>query len=343
MKDTIVLHLGSVVHLPLSRRFAGILLTLSLLLLVSILLSLRLGSTPTTNSQILRWALYDLFRNDADINAIMLLRWPRIVAAILGGAMISASGYLLQVVSRNGLADPGLLGISQGTMAGVIIGAMVLQVPSQWLALSGLVGGLVTGTIVLTIASLLSSSNGLILIGLAAGTVLGAVVEVIQLQGGMAQFSRWMTWSHGSLAAVSVADARMIFSWAVILLPLAILACRSLTPMLLGAEQAAALGATPRLLLPAVTLLATALVAPVVAAVGPISFLGLIGAHVARRLVGERPGEVLPVSMITGACILLWADTLGRTVFLPVVVPAGIVVSITGVVAFLITSRLSRN
>lgn len=342
MSRRLVLRAGRFVHLPLSRRFSIAVLALMMLLAASVLISLRLGTTPIPNSQILSWLFSALPQSDSDTPAIMLLRWPRIVAAVLGGAMISASGYLLQVVSRNGLADPGLLGISQGTMAAVVIGAVVFQVPPAWLSFIGLSGGLITGGIVLFFACRISSTNGLVLIGLAIGIVLGAFIEIIMIQGGILQFARWMTWSHGSLTAVSADNVRTIFLWAIVLLPTTIGMSRYMMPLLLGGEQAASLGANPKYLLPLLTMLSAALVAPVVATIGPISFLGLIGAHVARRVVGERHGEVLPIAMLTGACILLWADTIGRTLFLPVIVPAGIVVSLAGVLVFLIASRLSR-
>jgi iron complex transport system permease protein len=342
MRHAFTLRLGKTVHLPLSMRFTLTFLVLFAVLAGSIFLALRFGSTPITNHQIFAWFFSSLPASDTDTPAIMLLRWPRIAAAVLSGAMISVSGYILQIVSRNGLADPGLLGISQGTMAAVVIGAVVFQVPSAWLSFVGLGGGLATGAIVLFFAFRLSSANGLILIGLAIGIVLGAFIEILMIQGGILQFSRWMTWSHGSLTAVSIDHVRTIFLWAFVLFPIVIASGRNLMPLLLGGEQAAALGANPKYLLPLLTLLSAALVAPVVATLGPISFLGLIGAHVARRLVGERPGEVLPISMLTGSCILLWADTIGRTLFLPAIVPAGIVVSLAGIVIFLIVSRLSR-
>ncbi len=342
MRRSLVISLGQRVSFPIQLRAFALLSVFLLLLGMLALASLDLGSTSLSTREFCRW-LTSFVDADHDTHAILLLRWPRVVVAILGGAMIAASGHLLQLVSRNGLADPGLLGISQGTMAAILLAAAVFGIPQQGLALAGLFGGLATATLVLILAYRLGSPIGLILIGLAISIVLGAVIEIVLIQGGISEFARWLTWSHGSLTVVSAEHAREIGIWALVLLPLTLATARSATPLALGPEQAAAIGASPRRLALWLTLLAAALVAPVVAVVGQISFLGLISAHVARKLVGERPEASLPLSMVCGALILLGADTAGRTLFLPLIVPAGILVSVVGVAAFLVVARLQAS
>lgn len=342
MPREINLRLGRTVHLPIGLRFAALIATLLMLLVATSLAALQLGSTPISTADIVRWLL-SLETVDAETASIMDLRWPRIVAALLGGAMVAASGYLLQVVARNGLADPGLLGISQGSMAAIVIGATVFGLAPSALVWLGLAGGFATALLVTTLGYRLSSATGLILIGLAVGIVLSAVIEIVMVQGGIPQFARWLAWSHGSLTAVSATNAGMVTLWAAVLLPVCLIASGQAMPLLHGHEQAAGIGASPKKLSLLLTLLAAMLVAPVVASVGPISFLGLIAAHVARRLVGERPGEMMPFTMLIGALILISADTAGRTLFLPVIVPAGILISIAGVLTFLIAARLSRS
>ncbi|GGF75154.1 ferric enterobactin transporter FepD [Azorhizobium oxalatiphilum] len=338
MSGTRYLSAGAHVHLPFALRFLAILALLGLLLAGAMLCGLWLGSTDLPLSRILRWLL-PFGPADADTAALMQLRLPRVIVAVLGGAMVAASGYLLQVISGNALADPGLLGISQGTVATILLGGVVFGVPAAWLAPAGLGGGLAVGALVLLLAARLQAVNGLILIGLAVSISLGAVVEIIMVSGGIDQFVRYMSWSHGTLTAASMADAARLAGWALVLaMPLAA-APRAMAPLLLGSAQAASLGAAPHLSRPLLTLLAAALVAPVVAIAGPFAFLGLIAAHTARRLVGDRPGEVLPVTMLTGALLLLAADMAGRTLFLPMVVPAGLLVSVAGVIGFLAVAR----
>lgn len=342
MRQHLTLRIGSAIHFPIRLRPAMIMLALLTVLGIGTLYALRLGSTDISMGDVIHW-LMPWQDADPETSAIMLLRWPRIVVAILAGAMIATSGYLLQVVARNGLADPGLLGISQGGMAAVVLGAAVFGLSPAWLAWAGLAGGFATALFVMALAYRLSSSTGLILVGLAVGIVLGATIEVVMVRGGILQFARWLAWSHGSLTSVSAGGAGMVAIWAAVLLPLSLIASGQMMPLLLGHEQAAGIGASPRRLSLLLTMMAAALVAPIVAAVGPISFLGLIAGHIARALVGERPGAVMPVAMLCGALILLIADTAGRTLFLPVIVPAGILVSIAGVLTFLIAARLSRS
>jgi iron complex transport system permease protein len=341
MRRRLTLRLGRTIHLPIGLRETVVLSGLTLLLLFGTLYALQLGSSTLATADVIR-GLIPWQDADADTSAIMLLRWPRIAVAILAGAMMAASGYLLQVVARNGLADPGLLGISQGSMAMVVIGAAVFGLPPTALAWLGLAGGFATALFVMMLAYRLPSPTGLILVGLAVGIVLGAAIEIVMVRGGILQFARWLAWSHGSLTSVSASNAGMVATWAAVLLPLSLMASGQMMPLLLGHEQAAGIGASPRRLSLMLTMIATALVAPIVAVVGPISFLGLIAGHIARSLVGERPGAVMPVAMLCGALILLCADTAGRTLFLPVIVPAGILVSIAGVLAFLFAARLSR-
>ncbi|MEB2844624.1 iron chelate uptake ABC transporter family permease subunit [Rhizobiales bacterium RZME27] len=342
MRQYLTLRIGPAIHFPIRLRPALMMLALIILLGIGTLYSLRLGSTDLSMSDVIRW-LMSWHDADPETSAIMILRWPRIIVAILAGAMIATSGYLLQVVARNGLADPGLLGISQGGMAAVVLGVAVFGLSPAWLAWAGLAGGFATAFFVMALAYRLSSSTGLILVGLAVGIVLSAAIEIIMVRGGILQFARWLAWSHGSLTSVSVGGAGMVAIWAAVLLPMALIASGQMMPLLLGHEQAAGIGASPRRLSLFLTMIAAALAAPIVAVVGPIAFLGLIAGHIARALVGERPAEVMPVTMLCGALILLIADTAGRTLFLPVIVPAGILVSIAGVLTFLIAARLSPS
>lgn len=341
MRRRLTLRLGRTIHLPIGLRETVVLSGLTLLLLFGTLYALQLGSSTLATADVIRW-LMPWREADPETSAIMLLRWPRIGTAILAGAMMAASGYLLQVIARNGLADPGLLGISQGSMAMVVIGAAVFGLPPTALAWLGLAGGFATALFVMMLAYRLPSPTGLILVGLAVGIALGAAIEIVMVRGGILHFARWLAWSHGSLTSVSASNAGMVATWAAVLLPLSLMASGQMMPLLLGHEQAAGIGASPRRLSLLLTMIAAALVAPIVAVVGPISFLGLIAGHIARSLVGERPGAVMPVAMLCGALILLCADTAGRTLFLPVIVPAGILVSIAGVLAFLFAARLSR-
>lgn len=339
MNRMIYLRLGAL-HLPFSLRFLSVQAGLLVAILLTAAIALWQGTQQLAPLALWHWLIGSA---DADTAALMQLRLPRIVVALLGGAMVAASGYLLQVVSGNDLADPGLIGISQGTSAVILLGTLWFVIPAGWLAAIGLLGGLLTGALVIGLALRVRSANGLILIGLAVSITLGAIIEILMVSGNIAQFARYISWSHGSLAAVSAADMVRLLQWAAALSLALLFASRLMAPLLLGSEQAAALGARParaRLLL---TLLATALVAPVVAITGPLSFIGLIAAHAARRLVANHPGELLPTTLLCGALLLLLADLAGRTLFLPLIIPAGLIASLAGVIGFLLIARATRK
>ncbi|WP_437614934.1 FecCD family ABC transporter permease [Erwinia sp. V71] len=331
------------VCLPFSGHFLRVFSALILLLMLLTTCALWLGTSEVTPAAFLRWLLSPVTVADAETSAIMQLRLPRVAVALLGGAMIAASGYLLQVVADNGLADPGLLGISQGTSVAVLLTSMLTGLADHWLALAGLAGGLSTGTLVIALAFRFRSNWGLILIGLGVSVSLSAMVELIMASGGIVQFSRYISWAHGSLTAVSMEDVWLLIRWALVLFLLLLLTPRLLAPLRLSSDQASALGARPQLSRPLLILLASALVAPVVAVAGPMAFVGLIASHLARRLVSDRPGELLPVAMLTGALLMLCADMAGRTLFLPVIMPAGLLVSLCGIPAFLLIARLTRR
>lgn len=344
MKKILVLRLGPLVSLPVSTRF----LVVAPLLLVAIVLSayaaLNIGTTQTSPGDAFAALFWPLDSLDKTARAVAQFRLPRIGTALLAGAMMAASGYLLQVVSRNGLADPGILGLSDGATI-VVMGAAVLfaPVPTDLLSFFALAGSLLTALVVLGLGRHLLSGGGIILIGLAINIVLGSVIEVILVSGSAMQFTQLMTWSRGTLASIDALDMRLVFTWFCVLVPIALLLSRMLQPMLLGEEAAQALGVRARLVYVAYVLLAAAFAAPVVATCGPIAFVGLMSSYIAKGLIGDRPTEVLVTGMLSGGLILLWADTLGRSLFTPITVSAGIMVSVVGVLVFILAAKAGQR
>lgn len=336
-----ILRLGHI-SLPVSARFpiaAPLLLTG---LIASAFFALTIGSATTAVGDVLAAILGGPLSDQARL--IADFRLPRVGVALLAGAMMAASGYLLQVVSRNGLADPGILGLSDGATVAVMLATFFYgPIPVGQLGFVSLIGALATAGLVLGLGRRLLTGGGIILVGLSISIVLGAVVEVILVSGTAAQFAQIMTWSRGTLATADGTDMAFLAQWFGVLLPVMLLGSRMLHPLLLGEEAAMGLGVPARAVLVANVLLATALAAPVVAVCGPIGFIGLMSAWIARGMVGERPTEVLICAMLIGAGILLWADTMGRWLFSPIVVSAGIMVSVVGALSFILVARAGRR
>lgn len=341
MNRTQYLKVGAL-HLPLRQRFIFAQLAMLAAILLCSLLALWQGTQQVSLARLVEWLCSSINHDTNEIDTLMQLRLPRVLVALLAGALMAASAYLLQVVSTNKLADPGLLGISQGSNAAIILSAMFITTSTTLQALAGMVGGLLIGAFVTSLAARLRTANGLILAGLAVSITLGAFVEIMMVSGGVTQFSRYLSWSHGSLDAANFSDVKLLLCWTTLLCPFLLAAPRLISPMLLGNTQAAVLGANPKQVQIIMILLATSLVAPVVAVAGPLSFIGLIATHLARRIASPQPGELLPMAMLCGGLLLLLADLAGRTLFLPLVIPAGLVASIGGVTGFLIISRMRR-
>jgi len=344
MNKLLVWQPAPAISFAISLRFVVATVTLVTALLVTSFIGIQIGSSSIPAGDL--WAALtqplDLLGDDA-LTAYHF-RIPRIVGGIFCGMLMAGAGYLLQVVSRNGLADAGILGISEGAVAAVVIAILLFGiVPREWLSLISVVGAFSTALLVLALGRRLMASGGIILIGIAINIVLGAVVEVIVISGGIEQFASMLIWSRGTLATIARGDMDFLVWAGLPLIALLVVSSRHLSPFALGDEQARAMGHNTRLLTPYFMLLAAALLAPVVATAGPISFLGLMSSYFARRFVGDRPAEVLITALLTGALLFLLADSIGRSLFYPAIIPAGILVSVVGVPAFLIAARLSRG
>ncbi len=344
MNKLLVWQPSPAVSFAISIRFLLVTIVLVVALLVTSFIGIQIGSSSIPAADL--WAALsqpeDLFSDSA--STAYHFRIPRIVGGIFCGMLMAGAGYLLQIVSRNGLADAGVLGISEGAVASVVVAILIFGVvPREWLSLISIVGAFSTALLVLALGRRLMTSGGIILIGIAINIVLGAVVEVIVISGGIDQFASMLVWSRGTLATVARGDMDFLIWAGLPLIAVLVLSARQLAPFALGDEQARAMGHNTRLLTPYFMLLAAALLAPVVATAGPISFLGLMSSYFARRFVGDRPAEVLITALLTGALLFLLADTIGRSLFYPAIIPAGILVSVVGVPAFLIAARLSRR
>lgn len=313
----------------------GISLTLGLVVLaLADLSSGRFGTTPT---EVLR-AVFGSPNPDPRVDFIvMTLRLPRLLVAVMAGAALAVSGLLLQALTRNALAAPGLIGINAGAAAAVLTG--VLAIPSLPLSaypFAALAGGLATAGAVF----LLAWNDGpsplrFLLIGIGASALCAAVTSTLVTFAAPDDAQAALAWLVGSLHGRSWPQVATIAPWLAVLLASAALLTRALDATVLGRDTAAAVGVATGRLSCLTLLIAAGLAAAAVATVGALGFVGLIAPHMARALVGPRHGALLPVTALTGAALVLMADMVGRVVFAPVQLPAGIVTAIIGVPYFL--------
>ncbi|MFE3839007.1 FecCD family ABC transporter permease [Pseudogemmobacter sonorensis] len=260
------------------------------------------------------------------------LRLPRALLAMLAGAALALAGALAQAAMRNSLAEPGLIGIN----GGAALAAMVLLVlfPASaafWLPWAALAGALGMAALIQILSLRFGMrSQRMILIGLALGAVAGGLSAFLSAMGDITAVQRAMLWMAGSLQDSRWEKLHLLLLWLAPLAALALGSARLLDLLGFEDEQVTALGLPSGPLRAAMLALCAALAGAVVAATGPIGFVGLAAPHMARRLVGPLHRHLLPVAALTGAGLLLLADTLGRSLVAPAQIPAGIVSALIG-------------
>lgn len=319
----------------------GLVFVVSLCILAVLsVLALRIGSVSYTTAEILE----SIFDPSSTIHTIIVnLRLPRVLLAAIVGMCLAAAGTLLQAVMQNPLADPGIIGVSSG--ASVAATVVFLVVPS-WTSSLPVLAFLGAAAACLTIY-LMAWKRGveptrIILAGTAVNAMLGAVSSFLTLLNAD-NLQGVLSWMNGSMAAVSWADVRQLGIYGGIGLVLALLCIKPANALQLGDDMAKNLGLRVngmRILLSGV---GAFLAAATVSVVGMIGFVGLVVPHITRLLVGSNHRVMLPTGMVLGACVVLFADTLGRTIAAPMEIPLGIIMAILGGPFFLFLLRRGRK
>lgn len=284
--------------------------------------------------------LVALVRGD-DVATIVVgeLRAPRAAMAVLAGAALAVAGAILQAVMRNPLAEPGLLGINGGASLAVTLLVVRSSGPiGHLLPPAGFAGAVLAA---ITIHALAwrggTSSIRLILVGIGVGAFTGAGAAFLTATGDTRDVQRALAWTVGSLYGADWARAMQLTLWSMPALMMAWLAARQLDVLGFDDDLGRSLGMRVHGARSVAILLATLLSGVVVATAGPLSFIGLVAPHLARRSAPARHAVLLPVAALWGALLLLAADFAGRLLQLP----AGLLVPLFGVpfIGFLLWTR----
>lgn len=258
------------------------------------------------------------------------LRLPRLLMALLCGAMLGMAGAAMQSLARNGLADPGLIGVKEGTS--LVVLALVLFFPAvglAWRPLVGLAGGGLVALTVVLIARDISRPR-FILIGIGVSWLLAAAMGLFMTTADVRDVQTAMLWLAGSLQSASWPLLAVALCWAIPGTLTLLITARAADIALLGPLAARGLG----LRLNALTLwrfaAAVMLTSASVACVGSLGFVGLMAPHIARFLLKGGQTALLCGSALTGAVLVLAADNLGRLALAPLQIPAGIVIALVG-------------
>lgn len=312
---------------PKALWCGALLACLSVVLLLS---GLTQGSLPVPASDIGRALFYPQALAEQQQYVVWDIRLPRLLMALLCGAMLGMAGAAMQSVTRNGLADPGLIGVKEGSSAVVLV--LILLFPAlgvMWRPLAGMAGGLMVALLVAALARDFSRPR-FVLIGIGVSWVFAAAIGIFMTTADVRDVQTALLWMAGNLHAASWSLVVVAACWALPAAVLLFITARAADVALLGNQTATGLGVR----LPQLTVLR--FIAPVlltaasVSCVGSIGFVGLIAPHMARFLLRGGQVSLLCGSALLGALLVLLADSLGRLAFAPLQIPAGIVISLIG-------------
>lgn len=319
-------------------RRVPLVLTLSLVaMLAGMIINIGVGEYPIGPLDVLR-TVFRLPTANPDFNFIVnTLRLPRMLVAALVGLGLGVSGAIMQGLTRNPLADPGIIGVSAGAaLVAVTLIVVFPNVPSSLLPLAAFAGSMTIAFLIYILAWRGGDSPiRLILVGVGLAAITSAATTLMTTFGEVNDVQRALVWLTGSVYGRSWKEFWALLPWIVVLVPIAFGLARQLNALNLGEEIAMSLGSRVARDRGILLITAVALAGATVAAAGTIGFVGLIAPHLARRLVGPSHEGVLPVSGFLGALIVVLSDLVGRTIIAPIELPCGLITSLIGAPFFI--------
>ncbi|MGJ0577055.1 FecCD family ABC transporter permease [Xenorhabdus bovienii] len=312
------------------------LMALGLLLFLLAISSANMGALPLSFK-----TLWESSLDDPQWQIWLNIRLPRILLAILVGGALAVSGAVMQGLFRNPLADPSLLGISSGAALTV---AMVIVLPFTLPASIALYGHIIAAFVGSLLVSFLIFSlnkynhgnlSKLLLAGIAINALCMSFIGVLSYVSNDQQLRQFSIWMMGSLSQI---EWPTLIIAASLIIPVCILAfsqSRKLNLLQLGDEEAHYLGINVQRTKYQLLLLSALLIGCAVALSGVIGFIGLVIPHLVRLRFGGDHTWLLPISVLGGACLLLSADTLARTLVSPAEIPVGLITGLIGAPYFL--------
>lgn len=311
--------------------------------IAAVLLSINSGYSSIPYSDVAESLLHPSAPNASVI--LLQIRLPRIVLAVLCGMGLALSGCILQAVTENPLADPGVLGINAG--AGFTVMLFLTLFPALhtstmvYQPLFAMAGGLLVAGMLYVFSKRHGKVRPAYLllggIGLSAGFSSVMLIMAADMENSSYQLvARWLA---GNIWGTSWYQVKALLPYLLILIPLLFTKAGVLDLLLLGEEVSLALGVRVERERKVLLAVAVSLAASCISVSGGIGFIGLVAPHIARRFVGGRHHVLLPVSMLFGGLLLLLADTIGRSLFGTIEIPVGIVISVLAAPYFLILLR----
>lgn len=328
--------------------YIGIIIMLLIALVVSIFIAVTIGSSDISIKEVYEIITFRLFNigdakvlsNGAIHDVVWLIRLPRIVLAICVGIGLSVSGVVMQAVVKNPLADPYILGVSSGASLGATIAIMLgftTILGSNSIGIFAFIGAFLVSMLVLIISNTGGRSNStkLLLAGMALSSVCSAFSSfIIYLKNDAEGMKNITFWLMGGLGGAKWDEIAFILPLMIIGTIFFISQYRILNLMLLGDEVSVTLGTDLHKYRQIYLIVTSLIIGLVVYSSGMIGFVGLIIPHIVRIFFGTDHKKILPISALTGAIFLIWADVLSRIVIKNAELPIGILISMIGAPCF---------
>ncbi|WP_252217506.1 iron ABC transporter permease [Clostridium sp. VAP41] len=331
------------INIDKNKRFTLIIGVLIILIITTILIGLNMGSLAIEPSDVIK-TLMGQGSKSHEI-AIFKLRLPRIVIGILVGTALAMAGTILQGVTKNDLADSGILGINSGAALFVVIYIYIMNgniydgISNMTIFTMPIVAlsGAIFGAFLIYILAWKNGINSsrLLLIGIGINVAFTSILTIFQLRFTTQEFNRVMAWTSGSIWGASWKYVLAVLPFILIFTLLTIYKARYLDVLNLGDEVATGLGVEVEKERRKLIIYAVILAGVATSVAGSIAFLGLVAPHIARKLVGPKHKKLILTSALVGSLILLIGDTIARNIIAPMELPVGIVVAIIGVPYFI--------
>ena len=320
-----------------------IMILMSLLLMVVFLITLSWGTYTMSFDEVVMTLLGQ--GSKLQSTTIFDIRLPRLCVAMLVAICLSTAGCILQSVTRNELAEPGMIGINAGAALAVVllissgqktyyseIGDASLFV----MPLIAMIGSFISGSLIYRLSYKKGvSPTRLILTGIGVNVGINAFISLYQLNMAQGDYNQVLTWINGSLWGSSWKFFYLILPLTLVFLGLTLWKVKILDVIDLGDELAIGLGVHVEKERKMLFFYATALAALATSVAGNLAFLGLLGPHLAKRLVGPVHRRLIPMASLLSIMIILLADSISRNVFSPIEIPVGTTIAIVGVPYFI--------
>ena len=326
-----------------SKRLSIFLICSLLLLVVGLVLAVRLGSVHIAFSDI-----FNSIFNYSETLELMLVRdvrIPRALSVLMTGGILGVTGAMIQGVTRNPIAEPSILGVSQGaTLVIAIFYAAGIGITTKNVMIASFIGALITGLIVLGFISKKANNNSIakiLLAGTAMSTFFVSLTTVIGLLTNQSQMIGF--WVSGGFRNATWADFKLVFIVGIIGLIITMILSPKINILNLGDAVAIGLGESPEKIRFITLMVMIPMIAAAVAVGKNIAFVGLIIPQVVRKILGEDYRKNIPCSFLLGAVLLTYADIAARMLFNPYETPIGVFTAIIGIPFFISVARKERG